>query len=134
MLNLYRIANKPEYADSFLRKLREDMETPGNLVPVQFRDVNMAGNFDSSSTQLVQTVNPFKGTVGVKYYDQPTSKDGVLRKVPVPNYKELSSSRIDESVILPEPPSNPKPLLRAAVISGSEKSQTRGRAGKPRVG
>ncbi|KAJ7913552.1 hypothetical protein B0H13DRAFT_1873825 [Mycena leptocephala] len=109
MLNLYRIANKPEYADSFLRKLREDMETPGNLVPVQSRDVNMAGNFNSSSTQLVQTVNPFKGTVGVKYYDQPTSKDGVLRKVPVPNYKELSSSRIDESVILPEPPSNPKP-------------------------
>jgi hypothetical protein len=102
MLSLFRIANKPEYADSFLQHLREDMEKPGNLISVHSRDIDLAGKFNTSSTKLVQTVNLSNGTVGVKYYNQPTSKDEALRKVPVTDYKDLSSSRIDESgMILP---------------------------------
>ncbi|KAJ7145250.1 hypothetical protein C8R46DRAFT_1130914 [Mycena filopes] len=98
MYNLFRIANKSEYADGFLKKLREDMEREGKLIPVHFRDIERAG--EARPTKGTAGVNLSNGTVGVLYYDQPVNKQGVVRGNPPKNpYKDLSTSRIDESTL-----------------------------------
>ncbi|KAJ7904699.1 hypothetical protein B0H14DRAFT_2664035 [Mycena olivaceomarginata] len=98
MFNLFRIASKSEYSDRFLQKLRNEMNNPEKLISVHCRDITLAGKFEPTRNH-VPTVDLSKGTVGVTYYDQPNNKETVTRKGPSVDYKDLSGSRIDESLV-----------------------------------
>ncbi|KAJ7464673.1 hypothetical protein B0H11DRAFT_2050567 [Mycena galericulata] len=118
MFNIFRIANRPEYAEQFLRQLRESMEN--KIVAVQYRNPEWVGTPPESNSR--RTVNLTKGTVGVLYYDQPVTKQGVIRnpKGPKPTYKDLTTSRIEESGQLYIPPGHGSktPVVQAGIGSG----------------
>ncbi|KAJ6484349.1 hypothetical protein C8R47DRAFT_552366 [Mycena vitilis] len=101
MVNLARIANNPEWSLGFLKELREHMSKDGNLVPVHSQNLALAGTFKEEWKTQVPTANVSKGTVGVKYYDQINSKQGVaVRRRKRKVRKCEQSSFADESAAL----------------------------------
>ncbi|KAJ7160096.1 hypothetical protein C8R46DRAFT_1353878 [Mycena filopes] len=101
MYSMYRIANKPEYAEDFLKTFRQAMSENGRLIPVHYRDFTRAGEGPPPADSNRRAgVNLLNGTVGVVYYDQPATKDGALRaNLPKPSYIDISNSRVDESTL-----------------------------------
>ncbi|KAJ7728851.1 hypothetical protein DFH07DRAFT_969754 [Mycena maculata] len=86
MYNMFRIANNPHYSERFLQELRADLNKPDALVEGSPR-----------LRRLPPTTDLSKGTVGVK--NVPNAKEGALRDHPKHNYKDVSHSLIDESVL-----------------------------------
>ncbi|KAJ7627548.1 hypothetical protein DFH06DRAFT_729509 [Mycena polygramma] len=81
MYSLFRIANKPAYAEEFLEKLREEM--CDNLISVHSRDVTLAGTLDAPP---VPVANGSRGKVGVRYHGEAETKkwQDILRKPTLP--------------------------------------------------
>ncbi|KAJ7640842.1 hypothetical protein DFH06DRAFT_623658 [Mycena polygramma] len=99
MFNVLRVATKDDYAQLFLEKLREDMTLDKKLVAVHCRDISLAGSFNPPSTATA-TVDVSTGTVGVKYYDQPSKLDVLRERTGTPPvYKDATYSFVEESYI-----------------------------------
>ncbi|KAJ7143576.1 hypothetical protein C8R43DRAFT_1199110 [Mycena crocata] len=136
--DMFRIANNSEYSAQFLEELREDLKQHGALVP--------AVTFDPG--QFPPTVDLKKGTVGAKIV--PNGKQGVLRTdLKQVKYKDLSSSRIGESLEVAEQedtqnwladavsvsfaPSGSAPALSTEALHSTPNGPARFRQSKPQI-